>query len=253
MSIVAVLLVSSIISIIEFSRISSNVLGMFNDNITSINATVDLHAMCREYNLEILAKIGDDSDTLHPSINSEKFYTTCDDLKVKFNSQEATAQVDSLIKSYTEYLLVSDEIDAIVQNEFVDSREWYFERLQPKFKKLNADITRLNELNYNQLTLTSETFNESFYRSITPGIVATGAGILLVLVLLYFILTMYVNPLVRMTGNLDIFRTANKPYKYEFEGDDELKKLNDGILDITQSNIDLRRRNKELRNRINEL
>ena len=60
-SIAVILLVSSFISIMEYSRMSSYVSNLIAGNIGSINAAQKLADAANAYNLGILAVIGDNS------------------------------------------------------------------------------------------------------------------------------------------------------------------------------------------------
>ena len=100
---------------------------------------------------------------------------------------------------------------------------------------------------YRDLEKNSATFDRGFYRSIIPGIVAVGVGLLLVLMLLFFVLAFYVNPLYRMLEGMRAYRSADKKYTVRFDGDDELAELNEGIGEITGENQQLRRRIKALK------
>ena len=77
-----------------------------------------------------------------------------------------------------------------------------------------------------------------------------GLGLLLVLMLLFFLLVFYVNPLYRMLSGLNNYRSYNKKYSYSFEGDDQLVELNDGITELTGENQMLRKRVANLRAKV---
>ena len=102
---------------------------------------------------------------------------------------------------------------------------------------------------YNDLEKNSVAFDNGFYRSIIPSAVAVSVGILLVLLLLFFILAYYVKPIYKMLDSLDNYRSFNRKYNYTFEGDDELTDLNAGILELTEENSQMRRRLKEIKSK----
>ena len=108
----------------------------------------------------------------------------------------------------------------------------------------------LNNAIYDDLKKNSLTFQRGFYRSIIPGAVAVGVGLLLVLMLLFFLLVYYVNPIYRMLAGLNNYRSYNKKYSYSFEGDDQLAELNDGITELTGENQMLRKRVANLRAKV---
>ena len=144
-------------------------------------------------------------------------------------------------------MLTSLELESVVNSDFIDNREWYFDRLQPRFDRLQSDIDNLTRTIYEDLEKNSVTFDRGFYRSIIPGIVAVAVGLMLVLMLLFFILSYYVNPLYRMLEGLGAYRSSDKKYTVRFEGDDQLVELNEGISELAGENQQLRRRVRELR------
>ena len=75
---------------------------------------------------------------------------------------------------------------------------------------------------------------------------------LLVLLLLFFILVFYVNPIYKMLAALNNYRSFGKGYIYEFDGDDQLVQLNNGIKEIAAENIQLRKRIKGLRDTLSQ-
>lgn len=248
LSIAAILLVSSIISVMEYSSMSHYVSELIADDISSINVANKLADMSNTYNLDILEVIGDNvySGTL-PEFDDEYFKSHCDSLRISSAANQASPLADSVMYSYAAYMLTSLELEDVLQSDFIDTRSWYFERLQPRYERLRSDIDRLSTLIYRDLEKNSATFDRGFYRSIIPGIVAVGVGLLLVLMLLFFILAYYVNPLYKMLSGLDAYRTSDKKYTVRFEGDDQLAELNEGISELAGENQQLRRRIKEIR------
>lgn len=249
LSIVAILLVSSVISVMEYSRMSNYVSELIADDISSINVANRLADMSNTYNLEILEAIGEGSGGRLPDFDDEYFKTNCERLRMSHTINQAYPMADSVMYSYAAYMLTSLEFNDVVQSDFIDNREWYFGRLQPRFERLQRDIDNLTTAIYEDLRENSATFDRGFYRSIIPGIVAVCVGLMLVLMLMFFVLSYYVNPLYRMLDGLSAYRSADKKYTVSFEGDDQLVELNDGISELANENQQLRRRVRELRKR----
>lgn len=90
-----------------------------------------------------------------------------------------------------------------------------------------------------------------FFRSFIPSMVAVGVGILLILLLLFYILVFYVRPLDKIVSNLNSYRSFNKKYNVTFDGDDRMSELNDAITEIVEENIQLRTRINVLRKNLN--
>lgn len=246
-SIAAILLISCIISLMEYTRVSNYVSTLVAGDIEAINVASKLADMSNTYNLQILAVIGDETSAEVPYFDDEYFKQHCDKLRSALSSEKVSELADSVLYSYSAYMLTSLELENVLQSEFVDSRSWYFERLQPMFGRLRTDIDNLSSTIYDDLEANSATFDRGFYRSIIPGIVAVGVGLLLILMLLFFILSDYVNPIYKMLSSLNAYRSSDKKYTFRFDGDDQLAELNDGIADITGENQQLRARINALR------
>ena len=246
-AIAVVLIVSGIISIVEYRRMSNYVSDMIAEDINSINVAQKLAAVTDAYNLQILTVIGDDSVNSLPDFDQQGFVSYCDSLRSIFSVENVLPLTDSVLYSYAAYMLTSLELEQVVQSDFIDSRTWYFERLQPSFQRLNGDIDRLSQAMYADLQENSEDFDRGFYRSIIPGIVAVAVGVILVLLLMFFITSFYVKPLNRMLEGLDEYRSMGRRYNYSFDGDDELVELNEGITELTEENRQYRRRIKLLK------
>ena len=246
-AIAAILLISSIISILEYKRMSSYVSSLIADNINNINVAQKMAEAANDYNLDILAVVGDDKLNKLPDFNREAFLARCDSLRGTLTAMSLQPLADSVVYSYSAYMLTSLELPDVLLSDFIDTRTWYFDRLQPRYNRLRDDIDAMSSAIYNDLKRNSATFDRGFYRSIIPGLVAVGVGLLLVLMLLFFMMVYYVNPLYKMLANLNNYRSYNKKYSYTFEGDDQLAELNEGITEITGENQQLRKRISILR------
>ena len=246
-AIAVVLIVSGIITYIEYQRMSSYVSDLIAEDINSINVAQKLATVTDNYNLQILAVIGDDNLNALPDFDQQGFVSYCDSLRTSISGENVLPLTDSVLYSYSAYMLTSLELEDVVNSDFIDSRTWYFERLQPSFNRLSGDIDRLSQAMYDDLQANSEEFDSGFYRSIVPVVVAVAVGVVLVLLLMFFIISYYVNPLNKMLEGLDDYRTLGRRYGYVFDGDDQLAELNEGISDLTEENRQYRRRIKLLK------
>lgn len=249
-SVAAMLLLSSIISVLEYRRMSNYVADLVAANIRSINVAQKLASKSDEYNLKVLAAIGDNSSGRLPDFDQQAFFDQCDSLKMSLGtSKDVMPMADSVLYSFTAYMLTSMELEDVMLSDFIDSRDWYFDRLQPSYRRLRSDIEKLNNVAYRDLKENSLTFQDSFYRSIIPGVVSVGAGLILVLLLYFFITVYYTNPVYRMLSGVKNYSQTGARYSCTFDGEDQLASLNEGISDLVEENIELKRRNKLLRER----
>ena len=252
-AVAAMLLLSSIISVLEYRRMSNYVADLVESNIRSINVAQTLASGSDEYNLSILAAIGGDSASRLPDFDQQAFFDQCDSLKVSLGrSEEVLPMADSVLYAFTAYMLTSLELERVMMSDFIDSRDWYFDRLQPRYNRLRRDIEKLGDMAYEDLQENSLTFQDSFYRSIIPGVVSVGAGLVLVLLLYFFITVYYADPLYKMLSGLKNYSLTGSRYNYTFDGSDQLAELNGTVSEIVEENIELKRRNKLLRERNRE-
>ena len=240
LSIAAILLVSSTISVLEYRSMSNYVSELIADDISSINVANRLSDMTNLYNLQILEAIGEEGADKLPDFDEDYFTSHCDSLRMSSSTNKIYPMADSVMYSYAAFMLTSRELEHVEAFSFLDTRDWYFNRL-------TSDIDKLTDGIYKDLEKNSATFERGFYRSIIPGIVAVGVGLLLVLMLLFFVLAFYVNPLYRMLDGLNAYRSNDKKYTVRFEGDDQLVELNEGISELARENQQLRRRIREIR------
>ena len=245
-AIAVVLFVSIIISFLEYRHMSNYVSEMIAGDIKNIRVTQKLVNAVDTYNLEVLAVIGDENLTSLPDFDRKGFIDYCDSLKAGFETGRHNHLADSVLYAYSAYMLASMELEDVLQSSFIDTRDWYFSRLQPLFGRLRGYLDRLGEAMYIELRHNSQDFDSS----VIPGTVAVAVGILLLFLLLSFILAYYVKPLYRMNTNLKDYLQYRRRYTYTFDGDDQLSDMNASITDLAEENRQLRRRNAELKEKI---
>jgi len=246
-SIAAILLLSGVISIIEYRRMSDYVSELIASNIKSISLSRRLADMTQEYNHQMLAVVLMNDISLMPDFNLKLFQAQADSLKSSVTSVNSLPIVDTVAMSFDAFMKTSMEFDEVFLADTVNTGEWFFGSLQPCYNKFRTDIDVLNNAIYEELKTNSEDFDAGFYRSIIPGVVSVGAGLLLVMLLMYYIMSYYVNPIYRMSSGIDDYRTLSKRYGYVFEGDDQLANINAGISELVDENLELKKRVKSLR------
>ena len=246
-SLAIILLLSSVISILEYRRMSDYVSDLIASNIKSINLSQKLADITQEYNDQMLAVVVQNDISLMPDFNLAYFNAQSDSLRGSFTSGKMLPKVDSVVMSFDAFMKTSLKFDEVFLADTVNTGEWFFGSLQPRYTKLRQDLTSLNEVIHEELRNNSADFDAGFYRSIIPGVVSVGAGLLLILLLLYFTMVYYVRPICRMSDGLDAYRLSSRRYLYEFDGDDQLANINAGLTEIIDENVELKRRVKNLR------
>lgn len=246
-SLAMILLLSGVISILEYRRMSDYVSDLIASNIKSINLSQKLADITQEYNDQMLAVVVQNDISLMPDFNLAYFNAQSDSLRSSFTSQKMLPKVDSVAMSFDAFMKTSLRFDEVFLADSVDTGEWFFGSLQPRYTKLRQDLNSLNEVIHEELKKNSADFDAGFYRSIIPGVVSVGAGLLLIVLLLYFTMVYYVKPIYRMSDGIDSYRLSGRRYIYDFDGDDQLANINSGLTELIDENVEFKRRVKNLR------
>ena len=246
-SIAAILLLSGVISILEYRRMSTYVSDLIAANIKSITLSQKLSDLTDEYNHQMLSVVVQNDISKMPEFNLEYFNAQADSLKESFTSKRALPMVDSVSLSFNRFMETSLRFDEVFLADNVDTGEWFFGTLQSCYNKFRHDIGVLNEMIHEELTSNSADFDAGFYRSIIPGVVSVGAGLILVFLLLYFTIANYVHPIYRISDGIDAYRKTGRRHVYTFDGDDQLANINEGVTDIIEENLELKKRVKALK------
>ncbi len=246
-SVAAILLLSGIMSIIEYRRMSDYVSDLIASNIKSINLSQRLSDMTQEYDLQMLAVVLRNDISLMPKFDLQLFQMQADSLKNSVTSVSSHPIVDTVTTSFDAFMKTSLRFDEVFAADTVNTSEWFFGTLQPTYNEFRKDIDVLNGAIHEELKSNSADFDAGFYRSIIPGVVSVGAGLLLIFLLMYFIMVYYVNPIYKMSSAVDNYRAIGKKYGYTFDGDDQLANINTGLTEIIEENIELKSRVRGLR------
>ena len=246
-SLAMILLLSGIISIIEYRRMSDYVSELIAANIKSINLSHKLADLTQEYNDQMLAVVVQNDISLMPDFNLDYFNAQSDSLRSSFTSSRMLPKVDSVVTAFDAFMKTSLKFDEVFLADNVNTGEWFFGSLQPRYLKLRQDLASLNEVIHDELQRNSADFDAGFYRSIIPGVVSVGAGLLLILLLMYFTMVYYVKPIIRMSDGIDSYRLSGRRHVYEFDGDDQMANINSGLTEIIDENVELKKRVKNLR------
>ena len=174
----------------------------------------------------------------------------CRDIFLELDRVRKMRLTDSLMNAFSAYMAESRNCLSVIPSDIYDSKRWYFDVLQPYYNTLTRTIDAYNEDIHEDLAVKAEDFHSGFYRSIIPGLVTVIAGLLLLLLLLFYIIAYYITPIRRMMDSMEDYVRRGRRYSYEFDGDDELHRLNRDISEIAQENVELRKRIKLLRDQI---
>jgi len=237
-----ILFISSVISVFEFSRMRHSVTSLMKDNMNSINTSRLLLELTDEYNFELLSRVIQDSTVSSADmIYDDRFDKYIGTIKKSFTTQEEVSVADSLSNAYSDYIGVINQAPDIMVQDVSVRVEWYQKKLRPVYYNLKKYKKQLGLLTQAALANNTKELQEGYYRSIMPGIIAVGAGLLLVLLFNYFINLFFISPLVLISRGIRNYREYRKSYNVQFDNDDELQDLNSEVKGIIDENKNLKR------------
>ena len=226
---------------------SDYVSDLISANIKSITLSQKLSDITEEYNHQMLAVVVQNDPLLMPSFSREYFMSQSDTLKNAITSKATLPMVQKVDASFDRFIETSLKFDEVFRADTVNTGEWFFGTLQPAYNEFNHDMNELNAAIHQELHDNSLNFDAGFYRSIIPGVVCVCAGLLLVMLLLYFTLANYVNPIYKIAEGINSYRSSGKRYGFMMEGEDHLADINAGVTELVEENIELKQRVKNLK------
>lgn len=246
-SIAVILVLSGVISILEYRRMSEYVSGLVSANIQSIVLSQELSDITEEYNHQMLAVVIQNDISIMPDFDKELFMSQSDALKNSITAPATLSVVQKVDESFDRFISTSQKFDEVFLADAINTGEWFFGTLQPAYNEFCHDMNELNTAIHGELHDNSTHFDATFYRSIIPGVVCVCAGLLLVVLLMYFTIANYVNPIYKIADGLNTYRSSGKRYAYILDGEDHLSDINAGVTELVEENMELKRRVKNLK------
>ena len=250
-SITSILVLSSVISIIEYNRVSTSVSTLIFNDVESLKLIKKLDFNADEFNLNVLDAIELDdsipSEIPSDGLISEQF------IKSDLTDLSENINVDTLLTAFD---LCMEEYAGLAHSGVMQKdslRTWYREVFRPDYDLLKSEVKEIDTQLYSNLTAHSQSFQDAFYRSIVPGMVAMCSGLVLVFLLGYFFLSYYVHPIIKMLNAIESYSKLGRMYSCKFDGDDQLAELNAEITDLVEENSTLKKRLKTFQNNRKEI
>lgn len=251
--IAAMLVISGVISVLEYKRMSANVSELISEDIQNIGVSQQIASTSERFNLKILdAVTASDSLEAVRCINIDSAIVACEDVFMKLAEVRHTSMTDSLTTAFSDYISLTRYSKDVIPSDIYDSKRWYFDELQPLYARLTSAIDSYNDEIHRDLAAKADDFHSGLYRSIVPVLVTVTAGLLLLLLLLFYVMAYYIGPIRRMMDSMEDFIRHGRRYSYDFDGDDELRRLNRDISDVAGENMELRKRIKVLRDKMQD-
>lgn len=245
-SVCIILVASAFISLYEYGRVSSK-LKCITDANRVINVLNRISGEVAEYEMSLMELIGEESLEEAPVFDTDSFKASCDSCVAMMSKMGCLLDSAPLYASLDAYMGEASKLETIIMADFVDNQVWFYENLQPLYFNLCANLGSFVGQVQDAMHKDSEQFERGFYSSIMPGAVASGVSVLLLLLLAFFIIRLYVNPIYKMLAAFNAYRSNDKSYNYSLQSGDQLSELNAGIAEIVAENKQLRQRIRQLK------
>ncbi|MBR2947525.1 MAG: hypothetical protein IKC17_02925 [Bacteroidales bacterium] len=235
--IMSVLLLSGVIAFFEFGRMRNNISTLISDNINCVNITRNMLTICDAYQAEIFQQISDETRIYPEIVSLESFEGELNSLTAKLNRKKDYQLVDSVRYAYSAYMQVTLDVNKIWSAPSEIRNDWYFNKLSVVYNKFRRYLQLMADDSQVALADNYDTMKESYYRSMMPSIVAMGAGIVMVILFIYFLNIYIIHPILKMTKGLRDYKENNKTYNVTFDhGGDQIQEMNSLITDVLEEN-----------------
>ena len=235
-----VLFFSGVISMFEYSSMNNYVSELISDNIQSINTARELLSVSEQYNVQLMKDlvIENGQDTIDQNLvfEDDALIHSFADISRRFITKEERSAADSVIFAYAAYMQVAREADQVWQRGYSERENWYFNRLQPVYLKFRGYMMNLTSVCQDALVNNSQILQEGFYRSIMPPFISMIIGIVMVILLNYYMNYFVINPILKINRGIKGCRKLGSSYNVDVDSDDEIKELNDTVKDIVDLN-----------------
>ncbi|HJB44857.1 MAG TPA: MCP four helix bundle domain-containing protein [Candidatus Coprenecus merdipullorum] len=238
------LLLSGAMAFFEFGRMSRNISDFISNSILSVDLTRNLLNTSERYHSDLFRQIGGDGLLAQPeTIPADEFEEGMERLYTVLASDNERNMADSVRYAYSAYMQVAQEIESVWLRPQEERTDWYFNRLQTVYTKLRGYLQRLSDTSQSAITDSYNSLQDSYYRSIMPGVIASAASIVLIILFVYFLSHYIVRPMLRMSRGLSDYRCSGKTYSVTFDyGGDQIQAMNEDIKEIIDENKSFKKR-----------
>ncbi|OGJ90682.1 MAG: hypothetical protein A2350_18350 [Candidatus Raymondbacteria bacterium RifOxyB12_full_50_8] len=228
-----VLSIAGVFSLLELSSIGSSIVRLLDDNYASINASrFMLESLEREDSGILFLLLGTwDKGRATIAAADTTFRHNFDLAKNNITEPGEQKLVDSLWTSYADFKREWSDLSMNAGDENRVSQ--YFEKIHPTFVRTKTHVIRLLEMNSGAMYRTASELRNKAHRAVMPGVIAIAAALIFIFTFNYFIHYYIANPIIKMTRQIDAYRTKGILPDIRVETRDEIGDLASAIRSLT--------------------
>jgi HAMP domain-containing protein len=228
------LLVAGILSVSEFSRLSSSVNSLIEDNYKTIEAAKSmLEALDREDNGILLLLLGQ-WDGGRTAINSADSSFMAALMIARGNQTEVDEDkyVDAVSTNYGSFKEIWEK--PLVNTDKEGSINWYKNDIHKAFLETKYAVENLMNLNQQSMYAEASQLKEKSKRAIMPGIVAIISAFIFLILFNFFISKYFISPLHKLSEAVKSVQPYDKRLISTVKSNDELKILEHEINNLLE-------------------
>jgi methyl-accepting chemotaxis protein len=221
----AMLLIAGAWSIYELRNIGVSVQKILDENYKSIDAAKTMtESLERQDSAVLLMLLGNRNEGLAiMKAADDSFQKAYGIARNNITLPGEQDHVDQIIKSYDAYKALW--LLTVAGSRHGGNLDWYFSDVHPSFLKAKGAVSDLMNLNNQAMYNTASHLENRAYRATMPGIVAIVAAFIFAIVFSFLVNLFIVNPIIKLTSNIEAYLDRRKPLDVRVETDDEISKL----------------------------
>lgn len=227
--IAALFTLSGLISFFELRQIGDNISGALMKHIQNIDLAKNMLDKMHDYETTVMNQV---SGKAQPAPREYEMIDSCfisyfGQVYQRSRNPEIKAELDSI---HVLYLNLKSEREKMQAGEYKRNNvQWYLDVFYPKYSDMLHRTRNLILENQKLLKVKAADLEVGYYRLVMPGMIATIASVLVLLMLGLFIHVYMVKPLLKITTGIRAYVNYKSPFKVDIATKDELRQLKESV------------------------
>lgn len=220
---------SGIMSVFELRKIGDHISGALMRHVQSIDAAKRMLDKMHAYEIlvmnQVSGKISEDSADYSTLDSTFTLYYAA--VYQRASTADLKTELDSIHVIYLQLQQIRKDMP--VSGNLELRVKWYLDVFYPVYSSMLTRTRNLILDNQKQLTQKAGDLEVGYYRLVMPGMIATAASILVLLMLGLFIHVYLVKPLLKINNGIQAFVNYKSPFHVDIATKDELKQLKESV------------------------
>lgn len=218
---------------VDVAREMATALSNQNDAIIYMAVVGDSSSRYRVECENAIASLKSSSDEAYRIMENTEYHNLGDSLRMHaYNLNElARNYLDGKIQQRID---AQNSIDTL--HHKLSSRTWYVDEYKIEHMNLSKQISKYMTGSQSTLGPEVSSLSHTARRAVTPVFISLLVMLIVVMILYFFLMRLYVNPMMRMNRSLGDYLTYKVPFDSAIECHDEIKEFRDKIASLISKN-----------------